>query len=198
MTSYPYEPQPRTCLPSPRTRMTPISSSWPKTTTWVGFALPTSGTTRRSGPTGRRGSRMALAAAKRRSASRASEKQAPASRISEAGVSEPGISEAGVCQPGISEPGADRGLSQQWHDIQAMFVDDPQGSVQRAAQAADAAVSTLADSLREQQAALIPADRDGNPGDTEQLRAALRSYRIFCQRIEELDAQLPRAATTRR
>ena len=110
------------------------------------------------------------------------------------GVSEPGEPSA----PGVSEPGVSGRLGQQWHDIQAMFVDDPQGSVQRAAQAADAAIRTLVDFLRQQQAALIPADRDGNPGDTEQLRAALRSYRNFCQRAAELEAQLPRAGATRR
>jgi hypothetical protein len=79
-------------------------------------------------------------------------------------------------------------LSEQWHDIQAMFVDDPQGSVQRAAAAADDAVSALVESLRQRQAVLGPAD----PADTEQLRSTLRSYRIFCQRVAALDEQLPR------
>ena len=79
-------------------------------------------------------------------------------------------------------------LSEQWHDIQAMFVDDPQGSVQRAAAAADDAVSALVESLRQRQAVLGPAD----PADTEQLRSTLRSYRIFCQRVADLDEQLPR------
>jgi hypothetical protein len=79
-------------------------------------------------------------------------------------------------------------LSEQWHDIQAMFVDDPQGSVQRAAAAADDAVSALVESLRQRQAVLGPAD----PADTEQLRSTLRSYRIFCQRVAVLDEQLPR------
>ena len=76
-------------------------------------------------------------------------------------------------------------LGQQWHDIQAMFVDDPRGSVELAVTAADAAVSALADSLRQQQAALTQAD-----ADTEQLREALRTYRVFCQSLADLGGQL--------
>jgi plasmid stabilization system protein ParE len=76
-------------------------------------------------------------------------------------------------------------LGQQWHDIQAMFVDDPRGSVERAAAAAEAAVSGLAEALR-RQAALPEAG-----ADTEQLRGALRSYRIFCQSLADIGRQLP-------
>ncbi len=76
-----------------------------------------------------------------------------------------------------------------------MFVDDPQGSVQRAAEAADAAVGALVESLRQSQAALVPAS---DPGDTEQLRAALRSYRVFCQQVAGLGGQLRRADATAR
>jgi hypothetical protein len=79
-------------------------------------------------------------------------------------------------------------LGGQWHDIQAMFVDDPPGSVQRAAAAADAAVSALAELLRERQAALSPAG--GNSADTEQLRETLRNYRILCQNLADLGSQL--------
>jgi hypothetical protein len=106
---------------------------------------------------------------------------------------------AGTARPAAAdEPveggaGANGAISEQWHDIQAMFVDDPQGSVQRAAQAADEAVSALVESLRRRQAALVPAGVPSDRGETEQLRAALRSYRIFCQRVAVLDEQLPRA-----
>lgn len=79
-------------------------------------------------------------------------------------------------------------LGQQWHDIQAMFVDDPPGSVQRAAAAADAAVSALAEIMRERQAALSEAG--GGSADTEQLRETLRSYRIFCQSLADVGWQL--------
>lgn len=79
-------------------------------------------------------------------------------------------------------------LGEPWHDIQVMFVDDPPGSVQRAAAAADAAVSSLAELLRERQAALSPAG--GDIADTEQLRETLRSYRTLCQNLAEVGSQL--------
>ncbi len=83
-------------------------------------------------------------------------------------------------------------LDPQWHDIQAQFVDDPRGSVQQAAAAADAAVSALAEALHERRSALSPGPGPSeDPGDTEQLREALRSYRIFCQNLAEASKRLP-------
>jgi hypothetical protein len=79
-------------------------------------------------------------------------------------------------------------LGEQWHDIQAMFVDDPRGSVQRAAAAADAAVSALAELLGERHAALSAAG--GESADTEQLRETLRGYRMFCQNLADVGWQL--------
>ncbi len=88
------------------------------------------------------------------------------------------------------------GLGQQWHDIQAMFVDDPLGSVQQAAAEADTAVSALAATLRERQATF--ASSSGNANDTEQLRESLRSYRIFCQSLTEIGNQLPQPQVVNR
>ena len=91
-------------------------------------------------------------------------------------------------------------LSEEWHDIQADFVDDPSGAVQRAAQAADAAVDALTASLQEYRDSLgqsSDGDAAGTP-DTEQLRTALRGYRIFCQNVEEIGRQLPLAQTATR
>lgn len=96
----------------------------------------------------------------------------------------------GTVAPGLA---ASSGLSEQWHDIQAMFVDDPQGSVKRAAQEAEATVSALVESLRQRQAALVPSGTSTAPSDTEQLRAALRGYRLFCERLVGLEEQLPRS-----
>jgi hypothetical protein len=79
-------------------------------------------------------------------------------------------------------------LGEQWHDIHAMFVDDPRGSVQRAAAAADTAVSALAELLGELHAALSAAG--GESADTEQLRETLRGYRIFCQNLADVGWQL--------
>jgi hypothetical protein len=87
-------------------------------------------------------------------------------------------------------------LSQQWHDIQAMFVDDPRGSVDLAAAAADAAVSALVQTLQQRQSALTPTgSTSADPGGTEQLREALRSYRIFCQSLTEIGQRLEQPAT---
>jgi hypothetical protein len=86
-------------------------------------------------------------------------------------------------------------LGQQWHDIQAMFVDDPRGSVDLAAAAADAAVSALVQTLQQRQSALAPAGgTSADPGGTEQLREALRSYRIFCQSLAEIGQRLAQPA----
>ena len=90
-------------------------------------------------------------------------------------------------------------VSQEWHDIQAEFVDDPRGAVKRAARAADSAVSALASSLREYQASIGTASTGtGDAADTEQLRTALRGYRIFCQNLEEFQQQLPQLESSGR
>jgi len=103
---------------------------------------------------------------------------------------EPAGNDPASSEPAGSEPaGNEPGLSEQWHDIQAMFVDDPQGSVDRAAAAADDAVSALVETLRRR----LPAGPAGDLGDTEQLRSTLRSYRDFCQRVADLDEELLRA-----
>ncbi len=88
-------------------------------------------------------------------------------------------------------------LGQQWHDIQAKFVDDPRGSVELAAAATDTAVSALVEMLRQRQSALAPAGSTSADGgsSTEQLREALRSYRIFCQSLTEIGQRLGQPTT---
>ena len=87
-------------------------------------------------------------------------------------------------------------VGREWHDIQAMFVDDPRGSVEMAAAAADAAVDALVAMLHQRQSALTPAvGAEHESGETEQLREALRSYRIFCQNVADLGHQLTEPAT---
>jgi hypothetical protein len=73
---------------------------------------------------------------------------------------------------------------QQWPAIQAMFVDDPKGSVQRAAAAADEVVKAFVASIEREQAALNTAWE--NDPSTEDLRTALQQYRAFCGRLEGL------------
>jgi hypothetical protein len=90
-------------------------------------------------------------------------------------------------------------LGQEWHDIQAMFVDDPRGSVDLAAAAADSAVSALLETLHQRQSALVPAGTtSADPGSTEQLREALRSYRVFCQSLTEIGQRFAQPATMTR
>lgn len=86
-------------------------------------------------------------------------------------------------------------VGQQWHDIQALFVDDPRGSVELAAAAAAATVSALVQTLQQRQAALAPSgSASTEAGDTEQLREALRSYRIFCQSLTDVGQRLAQPA----
>lgn len=91
---------------------------------------------------------------------------------------------------------ASRSPGTEWHDIQAMFVDDPRRSVQLAAENADAAVSALAELLHRRRSALVTAaaGAPNAPGETEELREMLRSYRIFCQSVCDLGGQLVNAA----
>ena len=91
--------------------------------------------------------------------------------------------------------GSPADLGQQWHDIQAMFVDDPRGSVELAAAAADAAVSALVETLHHRQSTLARTGHaSADPGGTEQLREALRSYRIFCQNLTDVGQRLAQPA----
>jgi hypothetical protein len=110
---------------------------------------------------------------------------------------------AGPSAPG--EPGADSDA--RWREIQATFVDDPRGSVEQALRAVDDEVTAVLDALRRRQEALAPSRAPGqtnggqayqlsglaagsNPGDTEQLRIALRDCRAFWRDLDELSDRL--------
>jgi hypothetical protein len=95
------------------------------------------------------------------------------------------------------QPSSEDQLSQQWHDIQAGFVDDPRGAVQMAAQAADEALSGLVAALRERQTTLGSAGTDGNTDDTEILRSTLRELRQFCEDIGRVGRELPHPVSGR-
>ncbi len=115
-------------------------------------------------------------------------------------MAQPGV--AGTPDPAVSAPPGDgRGPApgspgaglpaaalsgQQWPAIQAMFVDDPRGSVQRAAAAADEVLKALVASLEREQAALRTSWENGGDSTTEDLRTALQQYRAFCGRLEGL------------
>ena len=107
----------------------------------------------------------------------------PAPMTAAATTAAPTTAEPATAGP-VAADGQAADLGQQWHDIQAMFVDDPRGSVELAVTAADAAISAVAETLHQRQAALTQAG-----ADTEQLREALRNYRLFCQSLADLGRQ---------
>lgn len=73
---------------------------------------------------------------------------------------------------------------QQWPQILALFVDDPRGSVERAAAAASEVAAAFTASLEREQEQLRASWRDDS--STEGLRTALQQYRAFCGRLEDL------------
>jgi hypothetical protein len=75
-----------------------------------------------------------------------------------------------------------------WNEIQAMFVDDPRASIERAAGLVDARAEELIQSVRERQRSIQSAWQADDAG-TEELRVALQHYRSFWTSLEELPAQ---------
>jgi hypothetical protein len=75
-----------------------------------------------------------------------------------------------------------------WSEIQAMFVDDPRASIERAAGLVDERVEALIQSVRERQRSMQSAWRADDAG-TEELRVALQHYRSFWNTLADLPAQ---------
>jgi RecA/RadA recombinase len=75
-----------------------------------------------------------------------------------------------------------------WSEIQAMFVDDPRASIERAAGLVDDRVEALIQSVRERQRSMQSAWRADDAG-TEELRVALQHYRSFWNTLADLPAQ---------
>jgi hypothetical protein len=71
-----------------------------------------------------------------------------------------------------------------WREIQAMFVDDPRGSVEQAADLASERLRELGRQLQQRERDLRAAWQDN--ADTEVLRTSLQSYRALVDRIAEL------------
>jgi hypothetical protein len=73
-----------------------------------------------------------------------------------------------------------------WEEVQRSFVDEPQGSVQKA----DALVSDLVEKLTsgfaEARQGLEEQWKQGEEASTEDLRVALTRYRAFFQRLLEV------------
>jgi hypothetical protein len=75
-----------------------------------------------------------------------------------------------------------------WNEIQAMFVDDPRSSIERAADLVDERVDELIRSLRARQHSMESAWQANHAG-TEELRIALQHYRTFWKSLDDLLAQ---------
>jgi hypothetical protein len=75
-------------------------------------------------------------------------------------------------------------LSERWHEIQAMFIDDPRSSAESAAGLVDDGVQALIASVREQQDSLLAAWHGENAG-TEELRAAVQHSHAFANRLAD-------------
>lgn len=82
-----------------------------------------------------------------------------------------------------------------WSEIQALFVDDPRGSVEQALEATHGGLLTVISVLRLQHDSIPAAEtglEDAASGDTERLRVALRSCRTFWQDLADLGDVLRR------
>ncbi len=78
---------------------------------------------------------------------------------------------------------AARDFRTRWNEVQIGFADDPRRSVQRADELVAQVMSSLAESFSRQRTT-IESDAEGTaPGNTENLRLALRSYRSFFERL---------------
>lgn len=77
---------------------------------------------------------------------------------------------------------------EQWHEIMAMFVDDPREATQRAASLVDSSVESLLASMKQRQQSM-QSDWQGDGADTEKLRTALQGYRAFWAHLEEFSHQ---------
>ena len=75
-----------------------------------------------------------------------------------------------------------------WNEVQALFVDDPRASIERAAALVDDRVEQLIQSLRERQRSMQSTWQADDAG-TEELRVALQHYRSFWNSLEDLPAQ---------
>lgn len=75
-----------------------------------------------------------------------------------------------------------------WNEIQAMFVDDPRASIERAAGLVDGRVEALIQSVRARQRSMQSAWQADDSG-TEELRVALQHYRTFWNSLDDLPTQ---------
>lgn len=121
------------------------------------------------------------------------------SALAESGVA--GVSDAGSPPAVVPAPGAEPEPARaapaagdstspdaRWHEILAMFVDDPRSSVELAVGLVDDSAEALVTFVQERQHALLSAWQ-GDDAGTEEMRIALQQYRTFWNRIEDLSRE---------
>jgi hypothetical protein len=91
-------------------------------------------------------------------------------------------------EPEPSAVSATASPSMRWHEIQAMFVDDPRSSAEMAAGLVDDGIQTLVAYLKEQQDSLLAAWH-GEDAGTEELRTAVQHYRAFGTRLADFSRE---------
>ncbi|GAA2397444.1 hypothetical protein GCM10010404_63960 [Nonomuraea africana] len=104
----------------------------------------------------------------------------PAAETAETG--EPAGSTEGQTAPAKSEHLLDQDPEQvrnRWRELQGSFVDEPRESVERADRLVEELVSTLTSRTTE----LRDRWKNAGEGDTEQLRLALRDYRVMLDQL---------------
>ena len=100
---------------------------------------------------------------------------------------QPGPLPAG--DPEFPAASATASMSTRWHEIQAMFVDDPRSSAEMAASLVDDSVQALVAFVREQQDSLLAAWH-GEDAGTEELRTAVQHYRAFGDRLADFTREI--------
>jgi hypothetical protein len=79
-------------------------------------------------------------------------------------------------------------MSTRWHEIAAMFVDDPRGCAELAATVVDDSIQALVAFVREQQDSMH-ASWHGEDAGTDELRTAVQRYRAFGTRLADFSRQ---------
>ncbi len=74
-------------------------------------------------------------------------------------------------------------LRARWNDIQAEFVDDPRTAVQQAHGLVTKLVTELTETFSRERSGLESEWNRGEEADTENLRIALKRYRLFFNRL---------------
>ena len=83
----------------------------------------------------------------------------------------------------LLDPNVAQDLRNHWDPIQAAFVDDPRMAVKQADELVAGAMRRLAETFAEQRSGMERQWDRGDQVSTEDLRLALRKYRMFFQRL---------------